>query len=79
MTADEMKEIKDTNDENYIKEKIHYQNSFKECLLRIQTKIDNYQGQMRARHQIVKILDPDYSKQSMGMENLIRAYMEITF
>ena len=44
MSADEMKEIKDTGDDNLIKEKIHFKNLYQEYLLRIQTKVDNFQG-----------------------------------
>jgi hypothetical protein len=42
MSANELHEIKELNDENVLKEKLHAKNLYKEVLLRVQAKLDNY-------------------------------------
>ena len=44
MTANEMRILKESGDENKMKELVNYKTQFKEFLLRINSKVDDFQG-----------------------------------
>ena len=72
-----MKQIKESGDENLIKEQIHYRNCFKEFLLRIHSKIETYNGQTKVKHQVLNVLKPDFQKQCHGLMNIINGYLNL--
>ena len=75
-TAKELKDIKDTGDDNKVVEILKEATS-QEYFIKILSKIDNYNGEKKIRHQAVRLQPINYVNESKEILKILEAYNKL--
>ena len=77
ISAKELKEIKDSGDDNKVVEILKEATS-QEYFLKIMSKIDNYNGEKKIRHQAVRLQPINYVNESKEILKILETYNKLS-